>query len=157
MLEPKELGRVDLNSRNSTAPLSATSLAERGGARKGQSRLCARGFQVRNCQQVPERSSRSWRLCVRGIEQRALIGGIRNAGAADESEGSELVFLWFGGADDFEDADAADEESVRDERAMAAPWDGLGAHQHRGRLFLREVDGAIKRFGECGHLHVVGI
>src|SRR5271170_6974256 len=51
-------------------------------------------------------------------------------------------------------ADAANDERVRHERAMAAPRHGLGAHESGGAV-RSEPDGAVKRVYELRRLHVV--
>ncbi len=54
------------------------------------------------------------------------------------------------------DRDPPDLEGVRDERAMAAPWNGLSAHQRDLRV-LRELNTPIQTSSELRGLHVVGI
>lgn len=52
--------------------------------------------------------------------------------------------------------DSPDEQGVRDERPVAAPWNGLRAHQHDRRV-LGEPDTPIQASAERRRLHVVGI
>jgi hypothetical protein len=77
-------------------------------------------------------------------------------GAADPGEGGEGVGLAARGAEDVFDGDAPDGESVGDERAVAAPGEGFGAHERAG-LFGGEMKGAGEGGYEIGSLHVVGV
>ena len=51
---------------------------------------------------------------------------------------------------------AAGEHGIRDQRAMASPGDGFGAHD-RGWLFFRDRFETLDGCGEFRCLHVVGI
>jgi len=53
------------------------------------------------------------------------------------------------------DFDAARGQGIRDQRAMAAPGNGLGAHD-RDLLLIRGVDQLRQARFELGRLHVVG-
>ena len=90
------------------------------------------------------------------IQQRRLIGGIGNACADDAGEGRERMFFRLGGADNFEDADFANHESVGEERAVAAPRNRLRTDQ-RGRARCGELDGSVERGFNLRRLHVVRI
>jgi hypothetical protein len=52
--------------------------------------------------------------------------------------------------------DPSDDKGVRDEGAMATPWNGFRAHQDDLRV-LRELDTPIQTSSELRGLHVVGI
>jgi hypothetical protein len=93
---------------------------------------------------------------LRFIEQGALTARVGEVRVLDVGEGREGVLLGFGRADDFENANAANEERVRDEGAMAAPRNGFGAHE-RGRVLGGEIDGVGEGGSEIGRLHVVGV
>ena len=56
--------------------------------------------------------------------------------------------------EDLHDLDAPCDERIADQRAVASPWDGLGAHDGRG-LFRCERDEQLERRVEFGCLHVV--
>ena len=72
------------------------------------------------------------------------------------AKGVSLCSFGSARADDFENANAAHDEGVGDQRAMAAPGNGFGAHQ-RGGSFRGEFDGALKPGFKFRRLHVIGI
>jgi len=57
---------------------------------------------------------------------------------------------------DMADVDAADQEGVRNQRAVTAPLDGFGAHDRCG-LLLSRLDELFQRLLEFNGLHVIGV
>lgn len=84
-----------------------------------------------------------------------FVGRIGDALAADAREWREFVKIGARGSHDVFHGVAADGEHVGDERAMAAPGNGFGAHDGAG-LCPGKAFEAGERGGEFGSLHVVG-
>ncbi len=59
-------------------------------------------------------------------------------------------------AGDLAHRDPSDDKCIRDERSVAAPWNGLRAHQHDIGV-PREINTPIQTSSERCRLHVVGI
>jgi len=66
------------------------------------------------------------------------------------------VTLRLPGADDLAYLDTSCQQCVRNQRAMASPWDSFGTHQ-RGRFHLRERNARVQAVPEFRRLHVVGV
>src|SRR6185312_3347289 len=85
-----------------------------------------------------------------------ILPRIHDAGSVYLREGSERVATRGGGAGDLLGVDAADQERVGDERAVAAPGNGFGAHDG-GAALAGEGDEVVEGLLEFRGLHVVGI
>jgi hypothetical protein len=86
---------------------------------------------------------------------RSIVFRIGETPAADAEEGSPLVTLAAGGAEDVLDRETVDDQRIGDQGTMAAPGHGLGTQEHaafpRNKIFQpRQCD------SEFRGLHIIG-
>lgn len=99
-----------------------------------------------------------WQILLRLVEQRSrFIGtGVGRLAVDDFEEGREFVFGGGCGGKNVADVPTLEGHGVGDKGAMAAPGDGLGAHD-RGRGRARYFGQSGDAFGELRRGHVVGV
>ena len=91
-----------------------------------------------------------------GTREPELAPIVDDALPLETGERSQPVFLRIAVTDDVPDVDPAGDERVRDELAVAAPGDRLGAHHGRGSR-PRELDQLVQLAAELRRLHVIGV